>query len=252
MGFKHPTGATARSGASPATTLYRLFPPFPGFSRLSGGRGNKFQSATDRGYGRSPSRSYVRGRHARKNLAVPAISCAAAGRSDTAAVRPNARCFARPEASSSVPPDQLVRFGTFWYAFARLMTPSNAYLRFALGQTAEQDGSPPFTFAPSRLCGFAFIQPLAVRFGPSAPGRRPALRGVAQMFRFSRKWRRKNSKTQQTVRQENVMHETMPQLCRYFLALRLHFSAPWLRPCRTSVRPNGRVARMQPAKKGDC
>ncbi len=101
----------------------------------------------------------IRGRHAGKNLASLAASRAsafakatadeAAGRSDTAAVRPNARCSARSGASSSVQPVRLVRFGTPWYAFARLMTPSNAFLRFATGQTGEE-GDPHL---PLRLRG---------------------------------------------------------------------------------------------------
>ncbi len=39
-----------------------------------------------------------------------------------------------------VPIARLVRFGTLWCAFARLMTPSNAFLRFASRQTGE-DGN---------------------------------------------------------------------------------------------------------------
>ncbi len=51
--------------------------------------------------------------------------------------------------------------GTPWYAFARLMTPSNAFLRFATGQTGE-DGK---LHLPLRLRGSASLRSFTYRQG---------------------------------------------------------------------------------------
>ncbi len=59
----------------------------------------------------------------------------------------NIRPKPRPEAGLRVTSTHSLRFGTPWYAFARLMTPSNAFLRLATEQAGE-DGNPHLPSRP--------------------------------------------------------------------------------------------------------